>query len=373
MTDDSPSGGDPAVTEAATLPADGHKKAGDIRTVEELIAFAYDQEGKRFSVPSSVLESLHRSPVEQTDINGIDRSVELIVQLAEFDRLLAVPLRLLVAVEDGGAPAALRRRLAGLVAMVLREHPVFQDEGLRTALQSEPADVDALVTRLRSAVARVSPDRLGLRVEKLTTSERERLSANAVAAFLFVLAVRDGWSLEKFVETFHSNVWASADASRKPEALLADSRTPDALGLVANVYSGIARNAKAEAIESEEYAQRAARRAAEADEAVSVITRTNRDLQSRVENLVNQVSQLESVLSSERKSRLVDKSHHVDDYETLRTRVQRMLDRQIDLLADGLHALRNGSTSVTEEYLERAIEAFGKERDQLRAEEADRR
>ena len=55
---------------------------------------------------------------------------------------------------------------------------------------------------------------------------------------------------------------------------------------------------------------------------------------------------------------MVDKSHHVDDYETLRTQVIRRLSAQVELLGDGLHALRNGSTGVAEEFVDRALTAI---------------
>lgn len=47
------------------------------------------------------------------------------------------------------------------------------------------------------------------------------------------------------------------------------------------------------------------------------------------------------------------KSHLIDDYETVRTHALRTLLRQTDLLDDALHALRNGSPHVTDEFVER--------------------
>ena len=44
----------------------------------------------------------------------------------------------------------------------------------------------------------------------------------------------------------------------------------------------------------------------------------------------------------------------------------RRLTTQIELLSDGLHALRNGSPEVTDEYLDRALSAFRQEVESLR-------
>jgi hypothetical protein len=48
-------------------------------------------------------------------------------------------------------------------------------------------------------------------------------------------------------------------------------------------------------------------------------------------------------------------SHTIDDIETLRENALRTMIEQVDLLTDALHALRNGSPDVTDEFLDRAI------------------
>jgi predicted RNase H-like nuclease (RuvC/YqgF family) len=78
------------------------------------------------------------------------------------------------------------------------------------------------------------------------------------------------------------------------------------------------------------------------------------------------ITRLNRAVAQEQRERHVQSSHAVDDYENLRTRVIRSIDRQLGLLEDGLHALRNGSTGVTEEYLERVIEAFVSQANSLR-------
>jgi hypothetical protein len=63
---------------------------------------------------------------------------------------------------------------------------------------------------------------------------------------------------------------------------------------------------------------------------------------------------------------LVAQSHMIDDYEQLRTRVIRRLGSEIDLLADGLHALCNGAPEITAEFLERSLSALMREIEYLR-------
>jgi len=57
---------------------------------------------------------------------------------------------------------------------------------------------------------------------------------------------------------------------------------------------------------------------------------------------------------------IVTESLIIDDLERERTKAIRTLREQKDLLSDALHALRNGSPAVTEEFLERSIAAIAK-------------
>jgi hypothetical protein len=60
-------------------------------------------------------------------------------------------------------------------------------------------------------------------------------------------------------------------------------------------------------------------------------------------------------------------SHLIDDAETTRTHPIRTLKDSVDLLTDALHALRNGSPHVTDEFVERVRDAIDAEIKWLRA------
>lgn len=59
--------------------------------------------------------------------------------------------------------------------------------------------------------------------------------------------------------------------------------------------------------------------------------------------------------------------HTITDLDTARTAALRMADTYARLLTDGLHALRNGSPHVAEEFMERTVDALERSRDALRA------
>jgi hypothetical protein len=85
-----------------------------------------------------------------------------------------------------------------------------------------------------------------------------------------------------------------------------------------------------------------------------------------LERLELTLGQAEAALVNEQHARAVERSHQIDTFESLRTRIVRGLDRQLELLTDGLHALRNGSPEVTEEFIERSIAAIESDAAQLR-------
>lgn len=349
--------------------ADAGSKAGDIRNLEELLVFAYKQQGKRFSLPANVLDAIASRRHTGEDDSASDPALDLILGLAESDPLLLVPPRLLIAAEDGRAPHPLSRHLASLVSGVLRRHPAFEEDDIQLALTTAPRDRDQVFDAVASAVSRVPSARLRIGDRELKPLERDKLRTNAATTLAMVLAIRDRWSLDEFVNCLDAHLWRpTRKGDRESRAMLADSRTPDALAAVAGVYAALARRAEARAADADEYSQQASRRAAAAEAEVEDRDRQLGELSRDIETLRSEIKTLEATLVSERKNRVVDRSHHVDDYDALRTRIVRMLDRQTELLADGLHALKHGSHGVTEEYLERAVDALAKERDQLKAE-----
>ena len=48
-------------------------------------------------------------------------------------------------------------------------------------------------------------------------------------------------------------------------------------------------------------------------------------------------------------------AHTIADLDAARTRAVRVAEAEAAMLTDALHALRNGSPAVTEEFLDRAI------------------
>jgi hypothetical protein len=353
-------------------------KAADIVSVRDLVDFAYAQEGKRFSIPKGVMELLaqeeSRSNLDDPDSITARRQddIEHARTLAAADRLFAVPPRLLVEIENANPDGQLRQHLSSVVMAVVESHPAFAaSEAFRRAVSSPAVDPDDAFRSVTIAVRRLAEEPPHEGGPQLSDAEKDRLEGNVITALALFLAFRHGWSKEDFSHRMYHWVWRPAIAKppiRRPRSLLADARATAALGVVAEIFESRSRRAERDAAEEADRATQANRRAFAAEEVVELRDTELAEAAESIRELQEQVRGLEEAMETERRSRIVDKSHHVDDFEALRTRILRMLDRQMDLLSDGLHALRNGSTAVTEEYLERSLDAFSKELHTLRDE-----
>jgi hypothetical protein len=189
-------------------------------------------------------------------------------------------------------------------------------------------------------------------------------------------AARDDWSIGELVERLELHLWrysAKRAGTRLPRIAVTEPPNLDSLAVVADVFmnkANVARQAVAaadeRAVAAERHAAIANERAvaAEAISAQRVLELADRN--SEIAALREQIRILEAEIEAERRDRVIDKSHHIDDYEKLKTRVMRVLVKQIDLLTDGLHALRHGSSSITDEYIERSVITLNEELVQLR-------
>jgi wobble nucleotide-excising tRNase len=120
--------------------------------------------------------------------------------------------------------------------------------------------------------------------------------------------------------------------------------------------------------------EEAERSSARARAKVEELERTLSENKAKSDQLSAEIAQLEATLdmlntnlAEQQRLRSIDKTHHVDDYKGLRTRVQRSLDKQSELLRSALHALRNERLSVADEYVERSLDAIDSERERLKA------
>jgi hypothetical protein len=349
-------------------------KATDIDSVSALLEFAYAQQGRQVKVPQATFKLLSGRR-ELTDSDR-DTDLECLLDLAAGDPLLMVPPRLLSAVEASNESRLLRRRLIHLLTEVLRVHPIFRSEKAQRLLAGDSADVDEAFVSVACTCADLTAIDLNMASNGFRDSEREKLRFNAITSLALLAAARDEWLIGELVERLELHLWrysAKRAGTRLPRVAVTEPPNLDSLAVVADVFMNKANVARQAVTAADERAVAAERHVAIANEravAAEAITAQRvlelADRNSEIAALREQIRILESEIEAERRDRVIDRSHHIDDYEKLKTRVTRVLVKQIDLLTDGLHALRHGSSSITDEYIERSVNTLNEELVQLR-------
>ncbi|GAA3539393.1 hypothetical protein [Nocardioides daeguensis] len=342
-----------------------------ITTIEELLTFAYESNARLLEFSKDALKKL---PV--TD-DGIAAQGELVASLAANDPTLATPYKLLQyaarqgvqlkRAEDGDLARALNR-IVDLAVLALGHNPVFRV--WMDQLLDPRRDPQLSTDHLRDEARRIGPDKLGLAPEQFKATDSDRLVKNAIACYGILRALQREWSLDQFIDAAYSSLWKY----EAPEAIgleravgeIGASRDHDVLGIVsANFLARIARLDR-QVAQQERDAASAWNREARLREELAAATEREQVALARAEAFSADVVRLQKELAAERDNRVVDKSHMADDYETLRTRIIRRLGGEIDLLTDGLHALRNGAPNVAEEFLDRSLLALSREVEQLK-------
>lgn len=318
-----------------------------------LIEYAYSEAGRKLHLARKDLRQL------SVDAAASQAEVAAVRRLAADDPLLAVPLSLLVTLAEHGASMLVRHRILELVHVAFASHKLFEGKLERL---TDPTLQPVLTAREVSDNAQsLTFDALGYKdAAEFKGAARERLRVNAVTAFGLFRVIRDRWTSDQFVDDMAALVWNVPMERSAPRmaASLAAARSTDALSQLSRHFEVLLEKSRHDAESARALTAQQVRRA-EAAEA------SNRSLigeldaeRARVAEALAQVDESQQRLSAEQSSRVVDKSHLVSDYEALRTQVIRRLTAQADLLRDGLHALRNGSTGVAEEFIDRAVSAI---------------
>lgn len=375
-------GDDQQQSGAGTPPARSQLTASakaKITSLQDLFDYAYSRAGKQVRVPQKVLREIAESTaaVDQLAIESLRDRLE--ASMAS-DPLLTVPPRLLVCLEDGDAPILLKLRIARLLVHRFRSHPLFRPtpESETTAdmadFDSGTIDFEVWLARARLRAVDVSAAELGSS-GSLKPADRERLRTNAIIVVALLGSILAEWDDHRLVQVLERFLWRDALARpgvHRPRVAITELAPPEALGFVSRVFLDDVSAADRSAEQAAEEAKQAGERATNLLARANAASEENERLRAAIEDKQNElavdrarIEALEAQIDAERRDRVIDQSHHIDDYEVLRTRIVRSLSKQVDLLSDGLHAVRNERYSVTEEFIERALDSISKELRQL--------
>ncbi|TLM86006.1 hypothetical protein [Pseudarthrobacter sp. NamE5] len=332
-------------------------KNSPFESVRELFQYAYENPGRKLVFPRTSLFALSSDEQSKQD------EVLIVKNLAKGDPYLAVPPTLLAAVAQQDVDHRAVQRILELVVVALAENRVFEQVVRRLASNSPET---ALTAQDISALAEErAHEALGLKKSsEVMSAQRQRLRVNAVITFELFQILREQWTEDQFVKDMATLIWRTSPSTRISKgtaALLATAKNTEALGRLSRHFeqhNGRAKRATADALAQRAFQERRAEHAESARKTLATELDASR---AQIADLEQTLDSLGRELRRERSNRAVDKSHHVDDYEALRTLIIRRLTAQVELLSDGLHALRHGSTQVAEEFVDRALNAIDTE------------
>ena len=334
-------------------------KPSPITTVEEFLNQAYQSKGKRI-------------PLQKNDACTIATSDPVTLlsdkhkQQVRDDSLLNVPIKMLLTSLPYRSKGDVYERLLGLVRLVLLEHPastaVFTEDALANVSTESITD-----TLLRAAS--FDPERLGLNLgkSKLTRAKLIQLRQNLVLIAGMWANASSNVSLSSILEEMCTCAWQqNAEECNQDEKIwrvLADTKDATSLGIVSRLL-----NAQVSAAQSE-----TRNLSQERDACLIRIQTLEEQLHTTRLELDNQILAAREVansLNAKLDKSLAGQSHLRDDFERLRTQVLRSLSREVDLLDDGLQALRRDPprVKVMIDHAERAAEGMRKQIDVLRGE-----
>lgn len=347
---DSPSATDPGPKEDAP-------DSQAASPLNELVLDAYSREGRKVVFAKKRLNELKLPGI------GAEGSRVTLdpASFLEKDPDLLVPPRLLTALLESDAERQVVAPIRVWLMRVLAGHAVFSSEP-EHLLGSETEDVSTVVQRLCGIAEKARmPKHLSKGPNASTAKKRwSDTLRRALTVALMNAAIRDRW-VPADVAVGVVSLERALGALRRSDA--------SAIASIVNASSDAGLGAVAAAIETARADVASARDDAERERDARILSDRQRDEAVRVQaDLQDEIRSLSDQAQRRERQSLHERSHAIDEYEALRTRIVRMLGDQIELLGDGHHALRAGHAEVTDEFMDRSIAALTRELERLTAE-----
>jgi hypothetical protein len=358
--------------ESKTLKAIQIKEStNEITSVLDFFRHCYSLKGKQISLSDKTKEKLEDkgNPGRKQDEELTDL---LKINVLE-DNLIQVPPQILIAVMGSKLSFQWKNRFVTYVSQSLQYHPMLNPEEYRKVLLADNPDLDQLFRKLTASISRFNEQQNSVedRPERLSPEALKQLRRNSVTVFLLIFSIKQQWSTEKFVTCFNKYYLETRHhvdvATELPNiASLAKQGSTTGTAIVAKVLLKRIDALSQELSDAARKIESNYLRALKAEDEVGKALETIAEKNSTISGLETQISQLTMEIANRETAILNAATHHIDDYAAIRTRVLRMLGTQVDLLTDGLHALRKDNKEVAEEFMDRTISSLNREIENLR-------
>ena len=330
------------------------KPSQEIKNLEQFLTYAYERKGQRIRLKPTTLKAISKQPKLNEDAR------KKLLGIAKTDVLLAVPLRLLLKARDIVDYPILRNEIRNFIREVLQAHAVFLAPELAGVLKNIPGAPD-----LRASLAIVAATDYsqvkGLDKDKsLKTKDYEELRTNVTYCLVTWFAETRSLALETITQYLFESLWLPESSSAKDEteklSVLTEISDLDGVGLACQIFKQKA-DRQAHIAESAKKAQEAALIENQ------TLRETGNELRLELEQRNQKIADLTQAIEAQKQAHEHNCLHLQDDFEQLRTRLLRRLKSEVNLLDEGLHALRRDPPKirVMVDHAERALDGLKKE------------
>jgi len=325
-------------TEISLLPAncdsnseDKVKRKTPPLTMEDFIFQAYSRKGQRVGLKPNQEKSL--SANHKLDQASFDR----LLDLAKQDRLLQVPRQLLLTASKIQSYPLPKKVLIEFLHAVLKQHPIFKGELLRTVLEDDK-QLPSLYSLYQSIKTYSPPFRIT--DEHLEQEEIDKLRINTLNLMTVWLFYERNIRIDELVAVLLQVIWKPAAEKLETESqvirAITDLDELEAIGWVAERYLK-------NVVDAQDAADSAHREAVNfRSEANSLRESLNLEI-ARSINLQQQLDILRSetaaAVGALEQTNQVDRIHLSHDIEVMRGRLISSLQVSIEQLETGLSAL----------------------------------
>ena len=326
----------------------------DIKDLAGFIVYAYSRKGQRLSLTPKIEKAICNNPKLDS------KSRERLLSLAKEDILLAVPRQILLAVRNIVGYPNLKNEVRCFIKDALKMHPIFSIPELEGSLENLDNALDprrALGVLFETDYSKL-PE---LSVKKpLKPRDYELLRANAIYSLAIWFSETRNLTLERLNQYLFECLWQPHTSEAKDEAarlrILTDIRDLAGVGIACAVF-------KRQLDQQMQVADSAKRAENSALERLQRLNTSYQELQRDLNDRDNRISELNKSLDAEKRAHEYTRIHLSDDLENLRSRLLRRLRNEVELLDEGLHALRRDPPKIRimEDHAERAIEGLKKE------------
>lgn len=352
---------DNQVTDEARQTHSTNKKVNNRRfdTFEDFVAFAYSRGGREVKLPKQDAMHIAEQPTPEDTF-----FTETLPSLAAHDHLLSVPSQFFLAGLPYRHILRIWRQVERAYIAMLRLHPASTNlvETLQASRSSQKPAWNALET-VCSANAVSNAVATGLK-QRLRASDHSRLQHNLVCNVVLWLTQFSSVDLDSVIRQLYTLQWRNTikPGCKSTDRLKTLFRLTDysLAGLVASSFADETERQRRRAEDSESLQSGTSDELAHSQEVV-------RQLEVRVEELISRTTTLEMTIQKNNERHMADLAHAAHDHNEIISRMTRRIEAELDLLQEGLSALRRNppKTHVMDDHAERAISGLRSELDRL--------